>query len=80
MLKLLRPDKTYGAHLHELVARRAVARPWPTYWSKAARWRAATAATLLAPPGLLLRTTQICGSFVIINGLVAALAPRRSVL
>jgi hypothetical protein len=71
-LKLLNPEKSYMDHTCDLVkgSYRRVPRTVP----KHLRWGFATALAFVAPAGLMVRTTQIAGSFCIINGVITAMA------
>jgi hypothetical protein len=61
-MKLMMPATSYPDLWQQLVAQRQADIPNP---------RLASIAAALAPRGLLIRTTQIVGSFVIINGIIA---------
>lgn len=66
-MKLLQPNVSYTTHVASLVhdARQRV----PLTLSTPARDGAATALALLLPKGLAIRTTQVVGSFVLLNGI-----------
>ena len=66
-MKLLQPNVSYSTHVASLVhdARQRV----PLTLSTPARDGAATALALLLPKGLAIRTTQVVGSFVLLNGI-----------
>lgn len=66
-MKLLQPGTSYRAHVGSLVesARRRVPRALPP----PAQDVAATALALIFPRGLSIRTTQVVGSFVLLNGI-----------
>jgi len=71
-LKLLHPEKSYMQHTHELI-RNSYLRV-PRTVPKPARWATAAVLAFAAPAGLMVRTTQIAGSFCIINGVIAAMS------
>lgn len=71
-LKLLHPEKTYMQHTHDLI-RTSYLRV-PRTVPKPARWATAAILAFAAPAGLTVRTTQIAGSFCIINGVIAAMS------
>jgi Cyclic nucleotide-binding domain len=71
-LKLLEPDKSYGELYQTFVSKsvppvmeRAV-ESWSPMWKTTARSLCAT----LFPRGVMIRTTQIVGSFMILNGTI----------
>jgi len=66
-MKLLDPGKSYGHHVASLV--RSSADRVPEGLSPGVRNAAATALALLLPKGLAIRTTQVIGSFVLLNGI-----------
>lgn len=70
-LKLLQPEKSYAQHTAELIqgSYQRVPATVPTKM----RWAVATLLTFAAPAGLMVRTTQIAGSFCIINGVITAM-------
>ena len=70
-LKLLQPSKSYAQHASELVT--ASYHRVPSTVPGSMRWAAATFLTFAAPVGLMVRTTQIAGSFCIINGVITAM-------
>ena len=69
-LKLLQPHKAYAEHFRGLVADSAAR--VPTEWGlpRSGRWALAAAAAVLIPKGVTIRSTQIAGSFAIINGTI----------
>ncbi|CAI5737045.1 unnamed protein product [Peronospora destructor] len=70
-MKLMHPQKSYGEHMDDFI-RRAEVRV-PTTVSPRQRYVAATAMALLFPKGLTVRTSQIVGSFIILNGTINSL-------
>jgi len=70
-MKLLRPHISYRQHFADFTA------PWknrmPTWVSPAATGMAAGVMTVLFPKGLTIRTSQIVGTFIILNGIINAL-------
>jgi CRP-like cAMP-binding protein len=70
-LKLMTPSKTYSEHLGALVSQ-SEGRV-PQSMSPAARRATATAIAIMFPRAVMIRTAQIVGSFVILNGTINAL-------
>eukprot|EP00293_Proteomonas_sulcata_P004059 CAMPEP_0184329470 /NCGR_PEP_ID=MMETSP1049-20130417/144169_1 /TAXON_ID=77928 /ORGANISM="Proteomonas sulcata, Strain CCMP704" /LENGTH=364 /DNA_ID=CAMNT_0026651843 /DNA_START=35 /DNA_END=1129 /DNA_ORIENTATION=+ len=70
-LKLMTPSKTYWQHLASLVDQ-SESRV-PNSLSPASRRAVATAAAILFPRAVMIRTAQIVGSFIILNGTINAL-------
>ncbi|CAH0476291.1 unnamed protein product [Peronospora belbahrii] len=70
-MKLMHPQKSYGEHMDDFI-RRAEVRV-PTTVSPRQRYMVATAMALLFPKGLTVRTSQIVGSFIILNGTINSL-------
>lgn len=70
-LKLLQPEKSYAQHAAELVRKSHVRVPSSVPGSM--RWAVATVLAFAAPAGLMVRTTQIAGSFCIINGVITGM-------
>jgi len=70
-LKLMTPSKTYGQHLGALVAQSESR--IPTTFSPGSRRAIATVAAILFPRAVVIRTAQIVGSFVILNGTINSL-------
>ncbi|KAG6951281.1 hypothetical protein JG688_00013790 [Phytophthora aleatoria] len=70
-MKLMHPQKSYGEHMDDFI-RRAEVRV-PNTVSPRQRYMAATALALLFPKGLTVRTSQIVGSFIILNGTINSL-------
>lgn len=70
-LKLMNPQKPYRAHMADFV-RHSESRV-PNTIPPRARFAAATALAILFPRGLTIRTTQIVGSFIILNGTINSL-------
>ena len=66
-MKLLQPDVSYSVHVQSLV--NAAKQRVPSTMPGPAREVAATALALLLPKGLAIRTTQVVGSFVLLNGI-----------
>eukprot|EP00127_Corallochytrium_limacisporum_P006263 Clim_evm7s224 gene=Clim_evmTU7s224 len=71
--KLLNPRVSYLGHLADLVEHADKTRIAPTVKDVAVRRLMATGLTLFAPTGMMIRTTQIVGSFIILNGTIHAL-------
>lgn len=70
-LKMLNPAKSYAQHAQDVV--KGSYRRVPRVVPQNLRWGVAGALALVAPVGLMVRTTQIAGSFVIINGLITVM-------
>jgi hypothetical protein len=70
-LKLMTPSKTYLEHLNSLVSQ-SEARV-PTTLPPATRRAAATLFAILFPRAVTIRTCQIVGSFIILNGTINTL-------
>jgi len=70
-LKLMTPSKSYGEHLDSLVKQSETR--IPTTFSPGARRALATAAAILFPRAVVIRTAQIVGSFIILNGTINGL-------
>jgi hypothetical protein len=70
-LKLMNPHKSYLTHFNEMAAKNVTR--LPTDMEPAMKETAARALTLLLPAALAVRTTQIVGSFMILNGTIVAL-------
>lgn len=70
-LKLMNPQKPYRAHMADFV-RHSESRV-PETIPPRARYAAAAALAVLFPRGLTIRTTQIVGSFIILNGTINSL-------
>jgi hypothetical protein len=70
-LKILNPQKTYSQLFREYIAQSENRLPLgvPTNMKRGLSY----AMALLAPRGLLIRTSQIVGSFIILNGTINAL-------
>ena len=66
-MKLLQPSVSYSVHVQSLV--NAAKQRVPSTMPGPARDVAATALALLLPKGLAIRTTQVVGSFVLLNGI-----------
>jgi len=66
-MKLLAPDVSYKEHVASMV--RSSADRVPSSLSPGVRGAAATALALLVPKGLAIRTTQVIGSFMLLNGI-----------
>ncbi|KAG9408070.1 hypothetical protein AC1031_021305 [Aphanomyces cochlioides] len=71
-LKLMNPQKSYARHLSDLVEH-AQSRVPTSIQSPQARRIVATALAFVFPKGLTIRTTQIVGSFIILNGTINSL-------
>uniref|UniRef100_A0A7S0E1Q6 Cyclic nucleotide-binding domain-containing protein n=1 Tax=Hanusia phi TaxID=3032 RepID=A0A7S0E1Q6_9CRYP len=70
-LKLMTPSKTYMQHLDSLVSQSESR--IPTSFSPGTRKAMATFAAIAFPRAVLIRTAQIVGSFIILNGTINAL-------
>lgn len=70
-LKLMNPQKPYRAHMADFVAH-SKSRV-PDTIPPRARFAAAAVLAVLFPRGLTIRTTQIVGSFIILNGTINSL-------
>jgi len=71
-LKLTNPNKSYKQHFSEYCKKSE--NRLPTWLSPSARKYGAVAAALLLPSGVHIRTGQIVGSFIILNGTIAAVS------
>jgi hypothetical protein len=71
-LKLMNPQKSYLRHLKDLI-NHAESRVPNNIQAPRARWIAATMLAFLFPKGLFIRTSQIVGSFIILNGTITSL-------
>ncbi|KAF0700258.1 Aste57867_9213 [Aphanomyces stellatus] len=71
-LKLMNPQKSYSRHLNDLIEH-AQARVPSSIESPQARRVVATLLAFVFPKGLTIRTTQIVGSFIILNGTINSL-------
>ncbi|CAM9114610.1 unnamed protein product [Sphacelaria rigidula] len=67
-LKLLQPELSYREIFTAMVD--ANVSRTPREWLPGARRAVATVLTVVLPKGCLIRTAQICGSFMIINGTI----------
>ncbi|KAF4315374.1 hypothetical protein G195_011102 [Phytophthora kernoviae 00238/432] len=70
-MKLMHPQKTYGQHMDDFIRRAEVRVPKTV--APRQRYMVATALALLFPRGLTVRTSQIVGSFIILNGTINSL-------
>lgn len=70
-LKLMNPQKSYKAHLTDLI-KHSESRVPKTY-SAGSRFALASLLAVVFPRGLTIRTTQIVGSFIILNGTINSL-------
>ncbi|KAI9895524.1 hypothetical protein PsorP6_018431 [Peronosclerospora sorghi] len=70
-MNLMHPQKIYVEHMDDFI-RRAELRV-PKTVSPRQRYLAATAMALLFPNGLTVRTSQIVGSFIILNSTINSL-------
>jgi hypothetical protein len=69
-------SRSYLTHFHDFAkAREAL---FPATWQPQTRSLAGCIASVVAPRGLHIRTSQICGSFVIINGIINFLSSSSS--
>ena len=73
-LKLLQPQKSYAHHFSGLVEDSAARLPSGLALPRSGRWALAAAAAVLMPKGVTIRSTQIAGSFAIINGTINLMA------
>lgn len=71
-LKLLNPAKSYRQHTLDLI--QGSYERVPSTVPPMARRAVATTLAFVFPRGLVVRTTQIAGSFCIINGVIAAMS------
>jgi len=71
-LKLMNPNKSYGTHFKEYVAKAETRLP-TNFQNPTLRRVGATALACIFPAGLLIRTSQIVGTFVILNGTINAI-------
>lgn len=70
-LKLMTPSKSYGEHLASLVSQSESR--IPNTFSPGTRRAMATAAAIIFPRAVVIRTCQIVGSFIILNGTINSL-------
>ncbi|TMW63889.1 hypothetical protein Poli38472_014799 [Pythium oligandrum] len=70
-MKLMNPQKPYTAHMQDFI-RHSESRV-PNTIAPRSRFLAAAALAILFPRGLTIRTTQIVGSFIILNGTINSL-------
>eukprot|EP01125_Pyxidicula_operculata_P018852 TRINITY_DN6753_c0_g1_i1.p2 TRINITY_DN6753_c0_g1~~TRINITY_DN6753_c0_g1_i1.p2 ORF type:complete len:413 (-),score=75.47 TRINITY_DN6753_c0_g1_i1:278-1516(-) len=70
-LKLMNPAKNYNEHIKDYISRSE--QRVPAYLSPASRRFGALFAAIFFPTGCIIRTTQIVGSFVILNGTINAI-------
>ena len=73
-LKLLKPTISYGSHFQSLVDGTVDVRlkkQGALYQNQALRRLVGTSLVFLLPKGVMLRTAQIVGSFVIVNGTIS---------
>lgn len=70
-LKLMIPEKSYPQHIQDLIMRSE--KRVPQYLTPTTRYYSAAALAFLFPRGLGIRTTQIVGSFIILNGTINSL-------
>jgi len=70
-LKLMNPNKSYSQHMKEYIKRSETRIPAGVPDSM--KPAATTATALLLPTGVMIRTTQIVGSFIILNGTIKAI-------
>eukprot|EP01119_Soliformovum_irregulare_P000648 TRINITY_DN10468_c0_g1_i1.p1 TRINITY_DN10468_c0_g1~~TRINITY_DN10468_c0_g1_i1.p1 ORF type:complete len:418 (-),score=94.22 TRINITY_DN10468_c0_g1_i1:34-1287(-) len=71
-LKLMNPNKTYRQHFREYV-NKSEARV-PTNLPPTARSLAKVFVATVFPTGVMIRTSQIVGSFIILNGIIGAVS------
>eukprot|EP01118_Nematostelium_gracile_P003337 TRINITY_DN1381_c0_g1_i1.p1 TRINITY_DN1381_c0_g1~~TRINITY_DN1381_c0_g1_i1.p1 ORF type:complete len:278 (+),score=73.11 TRINITY_DN1381_c0_g1_i1:186-1019(+) len=71
-LKLTNPNKSYGTHFREYCQK--AERRVPSFVPISARGPASVAVACIFPAGVLIRTTQIVGSFIILNGTINAIS------
>lgn len=67
-MKLMEPHKSYAQHMHAFIKKSETR--VPTSLAPSTRYALATVMALTFPRGLGIRTTQIVGSFVILNGTI----------
>lgn len=72
-LKLMNPHKSYAVHFSDYVKRAEGRLPTGLENNPGLRRVAATAVACFLPAGVLIRTSQIVGSFVILNGTINAI-------
>lgn len=72
-LKLMHPTRSYWDLFRGFAKARESG--LPASWNPTTRAVVGGVMSVVAPMGLHIRTTQICGSFVVINGLIAYLNP-----
>eukprot|EP00911_Craspedida_sp_UC1_P002329 UC1_evm2s1752 len=68
-LKLLEPNKSYAHHFNSL-AERSLSRVPPSIESSSQRLWMSRFLAVIAPVGVMVRTGQVIGSFIILNGLI----------
>jgi len=71
-LKLTNPTKSYGELFRDYCKKSE--NRLPQNWTPEWRSRLGVAAAVILPQGCLIRTTQIVGSFIILNGTIAAVS------
>jgi hypothetical protein len=74
-MKLLQPDVSYATHVKSLIE--ASKTRVPATLPPSTRQLAATALALIWPKGLEIRTTQVVGSFILLNGITHLLDQRK---
>jgi len=70
-LKLMNPNKTYWTHIKEYVAKSE--KRIPQNFPAPLKGFATVAASIFLPQGVHIRTTQIVGTFIILNGTIGAI-------
>jgi hypothetical protein len=70
-LKLMNPNKTYKEHMTDYI-KKAESRV-PSGVPESLKGPVSVATALVFPTGVLIRTTQIVGSFIILNGTISAI-------
>jgi len=74
-LKLMNPSRSYGDLFRQFAQARE--KLLPESWSPSTRRSLGALFSVVAPAGLHIRTGQICGSFVIINGIINIMTSRK---
>jgi len=74
--KMINPSKSYLEHFREYVAKTSQARVPPSI-PKSLQFPTAAILSCIFPKGVIIRTTQIVGSYIILNGIINALQPSK---
>jgi hypothetical protein len=72
-LKLLNPSLTYSQHFSQYVQKSGWISRLPETFSPRSKTSSASFLSCLFPKGVIIRTTQIVGSYIILNGIINAL-------